>query len=592
MGARYRLYTILNVEDGVYNRIHTDPDMAKKISSSDLKEFRHEALTTHNKYRDIHGVPKLKMNDSLNNSAQKWADQLAKSGTFKHSEAKDYGENLCSHYSSISTEYSGTQVTDYWYKEIEKYEFRSKDFKRGTGHFTQVVWKDSKEFGIGKAITKDNKVIIVGQYKPAGNLLGTFHENVFPPNTKARVTSAPAGGKQQARGRSDSTSSSSSSSSSSSDDEKSKKSKGVKKSEDDSWKLRVSRSEQKKFQQEALEVHNQYRSHHKAEPLVISRELSRKARKWAKHLAKNDLFEHSNATDIGENVAMHYSSITTAYSGKEASDHWYSELAKYDFKNPGFQKGAGHFTQMVWKDSREFGVGKAITKEGKVIIVGQYRPPGNVIDHFDKNVFPRDDGFVPTPKPTGPTRVTRIVRSDEPDTRTVSQQELDDTIKRVGKTKLDKADTKPKDLKEFCRDTLHAQNEYRKMHGVGNLKESPDLTERAQKFAAYLAENDLFQNSSESDVGENIAMHYNSATTEFSGQACADMWYKQIEKYDFKKPGFTKGAGHFTQMVWKDSKEFGVGKAITKEGKVVLVGFYKPPGNVMRKFEENVFKKK
>ena len=50
--------------------------------------------------------------------------------------------------------------------------------------------------------------------------------------------------------------------------------------------------------------------------------------------------------------------------------------------------------------------------------------------------------------------------------------------------------------------------------------------------------------------------------------------------------------GHFTQMVWKDSKEFGAGKAITKEGKVILVGFYKPPGNVMRQFETNVVQAK
>lgn len=53
-----------------------------------------------------------------------------------------------------------------------------------SGHFTQVVWKDSKEFGIGKAITRDGKVIIVGQYKPAGNLMGAFQENVFPPGTQ------------------------------------------------------------------------------------------------------------------------------------------------------------------------------------------------------------------------------------------------------------------------------------------------------------------------------------------------------------------------------------------------------------------------
>ncbi|XP_071821096.1 uncharacterized protein [Apostichopus japonicus] len=545
--------------------------MANRISASDMKSFRKDALATHNKYRDLHGVPSLKMNDKLNDTAQKWADYLVNSRSFTHSEAKDYGENLCSHYSSASTEYSGEEVTDYWYSEIEKYDFRAKAFKKGTGHFTQVVWKDSKEFGIGKAITRDGKVIIVGQYKPAGNLMGAFQENVFPPGTQPQQhkPSQPAEEGDRRRGHFSNTSSD--------DDRRGKV-----------WKLEVSSSEQSEFQKEALQIHNQYRAHHHVLPLMTSKELNKQAEKWAKHLAENDLFEHSTSDDIGENVAMHYSSLTTAYSGKDASDHWYSELSKYDFEKPGFQKGAGHFTQMVWKDSREFGIAKAITKEGKVIIVGQYRPPGNVINHFDKNVFKRDDGYVPPPPQRGDTKVTRIVRSDEPDTRTVSQQELDDTIRRVGQTKLDKADTSPKDLKSFQKDAVKAQNEYRKNHGVDKLKESPDLMERAQKFAAYLAEKDLFQNSSESDVGENIAMHYSSASTEFSGQACADMWYKQAEKYDFKNPGFAKGAGHFTQMVWKDSKEFGVGKAITKSGKVILVGFYKPPGNVMRKFEDNV----
>lgn len=85
-----------------------DEDMANRISASDMKSFRKDALATHNKYRDLHGVPSLKMNDKLNDTAQKWADYLVNSRSFTHSEAKDYGENLCSHYSSASTEYSGT----------------------------------------------------------------------------------------------------------------------------------------------------------------------------------------------------------------------------------------------------------------------------------------------------------------------------------------------------------------------------------------------------------------------------------------------------------------------------------------------------
>ena len=59
---------------------------------------------------------------------------------------------------------------------------------------------------------------------------------------------------------------------------------------------------------------------------------------------------------------------------------------------------------MVWKDSKEFGIGKAITRENKVILVGQYKPPGNIIGQYEDNVFPRDDGFIP-PKPDSPTKV-------------------------------------------------------------------------------------------------------------------------------------------------------------------------------------------
>lgn len=81
------------------------------------------------------------------------------------------------------------------------------------------------------------------------------------------------------------------------------------------WKLEVSSSEQSEFQREALQIHNQYRAHHHVLPLMTSKELTKQAEKWAKHLAENDLFEHSTSDDIGENVAMHYSSLTTAYSG-------------------------------------------------------------------------------------------------------------------------------------------------------------------------------------------------------------------------------------------------------------------------------------
>jgi len=44
------------------------------------------------------------------------------------------------------------------------------------------VWKGSKEFGIGKALNPQGKCFIVASYKPAGNFIGNFRDNVSPPN--------------------------------------------------------------------------------------------------------------------------------------------------------------------------------------------------------------------------------------------------------------------------------------------------------------------------------------------------------------------------------------------------------------------------
>lgn len=44
-----------------------------------------------------------------------------------------------------------------------------------------MVWKASKEIGVGKAKTSGGKVIVVASYRPAGNLVGSFTENVRPP---------------------------------------------------------------------------------------------------------------------------------------------------------------------------------------------------------------------------------------------------------------------------------------------------------------------------------------------------------------------------------------------------------------------------
>ena len=67
----------------------------------------------------------------------------------------------------------------------------------------------------------------------------------------------------------------------------------------------------------------------------------------------------------------------------------YFSLSRYDFKNPGFKSGTGHFTQVVWQQTAEIGIGQAKSDDGKIFVVARYRPAGNFINNFQDNVKPK-----------------------------------------------------------------------------------------------------------------------------------------------------------------------------------------------------------
>jgi len=66
---------------------------------------------------------------------------------------------------------------------VKSYNFKNPSFTSSAGHFTQLVWKDSRKLSLGLGIGKMNGMnsfYCVAQYAPAGNFLGRFKENVLP----------------------------------------------------------------------------------------------------------------------------------------------------------------------------------------------------------------------------------------------------------------------------------------------------------------------------------------------------------------------------------------------------------------------------
>jgi len=140
--------------------------------------FVEEALRCHNKYRAKHNVPPLGVSQELCKAAQTWADQLAQKGNMENSHY-GYGENI---YWSSGPGHSmkGDVPVEYWYHEEVHFDWGKMDFQKATGSFTQLIWKDSRQFGIAKA-SGGKGTFVVAFYIPPGNVLSKFHENVFHP---------------------------------------------------------------------------------------------------------------------------------------------------------------------------------------------------------------------------------------------------------------------------------------------------------------------------------------------------------------------------------------------------------------------------
>lgn len=164
------------------NDQYCSPASTRKRAIELVSEFEMDCLKAHNEFRSKHGVQMLKLNEKLCKFAEEWAINLASRANPVHRSNSPYGENIfCSwSNSSYGLVVYGREPVEHWYGEVESHVFYKEPTTLKTGHFTQVVWRDSKELGVGQARSKTGQVVIVCNYDPPGNFIGSFTENVPP----------------------------------------------------------------------------------------------------------------------------------------------------------------------------------------------------------------------------------------------------------------------------------------------------------------------------------------------------------------------------------------------------------------------------
>ncbi|XP_034254783.1 uncharacterized protein LOC117653301 isoform X1 [Thrips palmi] len=317
------------------------------------------------------------------------------------------------------------------------------------------------------------------------------------------------------------------------------------------------------FAQECLRVHNEYRARHGVHPLKLSKKLSRYSEDWAKRLAARGVIEHRNESDYGENIFCSWSSNAAhTVAGDEPVHHWYNEIKDHKFGKEPTSLKTGHFTQVVWKDSRELGVAVARSRTGQVFVVANYSPPGNFVGCFAENV-PPVGGFPPTPGAAlSPVR---------------------EGVEAGG-------------TEDLAQEGLRLHNEYRRQHGVAALRLSPRLCEYARDWARTLAREDRFAHRPDGRYGENIFCAWSpdsgtgapGSSSRVGAKEACDTWYKEIKEHPFGQEPRLLKSGHFSQMIWKESKELGMGFARSKNGRTIIVANYHPRGNYIGQFADNV----
>jgi len=119
---------------------------------------------------------------------------------------------------------------------------------------------------------------------------------------------------------------------------------------------------------------------------------------------------------------------------------------------------------------------------------------------------------------------------------------------------------------------------------------NPTIYMVSQQWASTLSTKHMLEHSGNKSYGENLA-YLQGYGIDPAGliKTSIDLWYNEVNAYDFSKPGFSGTTGHFTCLVWKSSTQFAIAVSVdplTNEAYIVMNTA--PPGNYLGQFKQNV----
>jgi len=127
-------------------------------------------LKAHNEVRAERQIPPLKWSPRMADLAQEWAEHLARLGKLEHDLNRKVGQNL---FASFGARRGPAFVVEQWAGEAADYDERRFRCSAGAvcGHFTQLIWRNTREVGCGVAVRGDNQFWVC-YYNPPGNFIG------------------------------------------------------------------------------------------------------------------------------------------------------------------------------------------------------------------------------------------------------------------------------------------------------------------------------------------------------------------------------------------------------------------------------------